>query len=252
MFPIILSDNRFLDAAPTATGTAAGFNVLHLRDLRPYTFWQAAAAGTNYITVNCGSVKPADCLGMISHNLFTAGALVSVETSPDGISWSPRIAPFTPTSDRAFLKPFVSVNAVWFRIKIVTADVAPRIAVAMLGKRLEFPFPPDSPYVPYTESTEEESTISKAGHCLGTVVRYYGIEVNPSFSWPTREWLETVWLPFNNSVARSRKYFFYAWDLERYPDLVFFVKSAGKYETPLSVLAYVDKLKLQFKGVIEP
>lgn len=252
MFPIILADNRFLDAAPTATGTATGFDVLHIRDLRPYTFWQAAAAGTNYLTVNCGSAKQADALGIISHNLATAAALVSLEISNDGANWSTRVAPFIPTSDRAFMKLFVPATAQYWRIKIVTSAVAPSIAVAMIGQRLEFPFPPDAPYIPYSETTEEETSVTKAGHPLGTVIRFFGIEINPQFSRLDRDWVEQTWLPFHNLYARWRKFFFYAWDLDRYPEQVFFVRDTAKHETPLTVGMYVDRLKLQLKGNAEP
>lgn len=251
MFPLLLADNRFLDAAPTATGTAAGFDVLHIRDLRPYTFWQAAAAGTNYVTVDCLSAKPANCLALTGHNLGTAGATVTLESSPDNITWTSRFT-FVPGDDRAKLFTITQIYARSWRLKIVTAAVAPRIAVLMVGVRLDFPFPADTPYVPCSETTEEETTVSKSGHALGTVVRYAGIEINPQFSHIPRAWLDDTWLPFHQSYARLRKYFFYAWDAERYPDQVYFVKSTGKFEAPLSTGRYVDRLKLQFKGVAEP
>lgn len=55
MNSIILGhDNRFLDATPTATDTDAGsqYDVLNVRDLRPYTRHRFAGPGTKYITVD--------------------------------------------------------------------------------------------------------------------------------------------------------------------------------------------------------
>lgn len=250
MNPIILNDNRFMDAIPTATGTAAGYDVLNIRDMRPYTWWRAAAAGTSYLTVDCGSAAAADCLAVIGHNLLSAGALISLETSLDNAAWTQRLAPFTPTSNRAFLRPFVRVYARYWRIKIVTAAVAPQLAVVMIGERIDFPFPPDS-FAPYSESVEVESTRSKTGNPLGEVVRYFPVDVKPVFSHVDRVWVEETYRPFREDYSRYRKFFFWAWDTDTYPDQVFFLQDVGKYDPTVSVLAYYDKLKLDLKGVME-
>ena len=119
--PIILYDNRLTDGTPAATDTAAGYDILNILDLRTYTQWKAASSGTKYITIDCGSAKSADCLAVIGHNLYTAGATVSVESSSDNATWTQRLAGFTPTSDKAFMKLFVSASARYWRIKIINA-----------------------------------------------------------------------------------------------------------------------------------
>jgi len=250
MNPIILADSRFLDALPTATGSlAAGSSVLNIRDGRPYTWLQWAAAGTYYVTA--GASGYADCLAVIGHNLASAGATISVELSTDGgANWSVRLAPFEPASDRALLVPFTSAYGK-YRIKIASPTAAPQIAVAMVGARLEFPFPPDTPYTPYVESVEEETQNSKAGHPLGTVVRYFPAEVKPQFSFVDRGWIEEIYRPFREDYSRYRKYFFWAWDIDAYPEQVFYLKDSGKYDPTVSVLAYYDKLRLEFKGTVE-
>ena len=249
--PIILADNRFLDAPPTASGTAAGFDALHIADGRSYTFWQAPAAGTWYLTVQSPAAAKADCLGIIGHNLGSAAALVSVERSMDGATWSTVIAPFKPVDDKALLKNFTSRYGLYWRLKIVTAGSAPYLAVAMIGSRIEFPFPPNSPFVPYSASVVEESATSKTGNPLGTVVRYFPIDILPAFSLIDRVWVEQTYRPFWEGHARYRRYFFWAWDTDTYPEMVFFVKDIGKYDPSVSVLAYYDSLKLQLQGVME-
>lgn len=252
MTPLILADNRFLDATPTATGTAAGYDVLNIRDGRPYTFWLAAAAGTNYLTVNCGTAAAADTLGIISHNLGTAAASVSVESSVDGVTWGERLAPFVPTDDRALLKLFTTSTKERWRLKIVTATVAPYIAVVLIGVRLQFPVTPDAPFTPFVESVEEEAVVSKTGNALGTVVRYFPVEIKPAFTLLTRTWVESTYRPFREQYGRWRSYFFWAWDLTTYPSQVFYVKDNGKYDPTVSVLSSYDKLKLELKGISEP
>jgi hypothetical protein len=247
--PIILADNRFLDAVPTATGVTDG-SALNVRDCRTYTLLQFAAAGTNYLTVDCGSPSSADCLAVIGHNLYTAGALVSVEYSENGVDWRGVIAPFAPVSDKAFLRTFLLLQAQWWRLKIVTDSVAPRLAVAMIGSRVEFQFPPD-PGTPMTVSVVEESKDSVTGNPLGSVVHFSPIEVKTQFSTVDRSWVETVYRPFWMTYGRLRKWFFWARDVDTYPEEILFVRDQGNYDPSVSVLSYYDALKLDLKGVLE-
>ncbi len=254
MNPVILYDNRLNDGTPTATDTAADTDVLNLRDLRTYTWWQAASSGTKYLTIDCGSAKRADALGIIGHNLGTAAATVSVESSATG-AWAgeevERLAGFAPSDDRAILKLFTSASARYWRIKIVTAAVAPKLAVCLLGERLTFPYPPEVPFVPFTEDVEEESSRSKAGHLLGTVIRYKPIRIAPRFAVLTRDWVFGEFQTFWDDHASERKPFFWAWDLDNMPALIFLVRHAGRFAPPLSRLAYVDSLALDLEGVKE-
>lgn len=250
MNPIILADNRFLDGIPTATGVA-DTTPLNVRDLRTYTWLEFPAAGTNYLTVDCGTDRSADALGIIGHNLSTAAAAVSVECSPDNVVWTQCLAPFTPPSDRATLQIFATATARYWRVKIVTATVAPRLAVAMVGSRITFPFPPDKGFVPIAENVETDSNDSKTGNPLGVVVRFFPLDITPVFSYPDRSFVDGVWRPFRDSYGRYRKFFFWAWDLAVYPQHVFYVYDAGKFDPPVSRLAYYDRLAITLKGVME-
>jgi hypothetical protein len=256
MNPIILYDNRFNDGIPAATDTAAGFDVLNIRDLRPFTLWQAASPGTKYITVDCGSAKSADCLALIRHNLYSSSASVSVESSTTG-AWAgeqvERLAPFTPSSDKALLKTFPTATARYWRLKIVTAAIAPNIGVAMLGAKLLFPYPPDTPYIPYKEGIEAETSRGKTGDPLGVVVRFKPVEVNARFSVLSRTWALSTYKAFWDTHASDLKPFFYVWDIDLYPDLVLYlaVKRDAAYQTPVSVLEYVDYIELDMEGIKE-
>src|SRR4030067_3756758 len=115
--PIILADNRFLDGTPTATDTAAGYDVLFIRDYKTFTSWKGATPGTKYLTVDCGTPKSADCIAFARHNFGTGAALVSVESSENGTDWVERITPFTVNDDKAALRTFASVAARYWRSK---------------------------------------------------------------------------------------------------------------------------------------
>lgn len=251
--PIILYDNRLTDGTPAATDTATGYDILNIIDLRPYTFWKAASHGTKYITVDCGSAKSADCLAIIGHNLYTASATVSVESSPDNAAWTERLAGFTPSSDKAFLKKFNTASAQFWRIKLVTAATAVYIAVASLGVKIQFEYPPDTPYAPYAESPEADVARNKNGHILGVSTYSPRLSLAVQFSLVSRSWLDTYFVPFWQNHARLFKPFFFAWDLDTYPADVFFVSIDDdmSLDTPFSILTYVDVLSLKMRGVRE-
>lgn len=251
--PIILADNRFRDATPTATDTATGYDVAAIADERTYTFWQAAAAGIKYLTVNCGSSKAANAVAVIGHNLYTAGVALSVEYSSNGSDWSEALAGATPTTDGAFLRTFTEQTAQYWRVKLASGSAAPRVAQIVLGQRITVPWPPDGPYTPYTETVEAETTLGKTGHILGSLVHFKPLAIAPRWREIDRTWTFGTFQAFWDGHASLLRPFFWAWDLEVFPAHVFYVALAqrGKWATPLSRLAVVDSLALDLIGVRE-
>jgi hypothetical protein len=253
MNPVILADNRFLEGLPTATDTASGYDALFIRDLKTFTSWKAAAGGTKYLAVECEEEGAADTLGIKGHNLGSAQALVSVESSGNGSDWTERLEPFTPADDSAILKPFPSAAALHWRIKIVTASAAPQVSVAMAGVRITFPFPPVAPFVPASVKIEADSSRSKTGQLLGTVVRFKPLLIEPEWADIPREWLEDYIVPFWFGYAGNLLPFFWAWDLDAYPGDVHFVKlqDDAAYDPPVSILSRYDRFRLPMEGIKE-
>lgn len=255
MLPILLYDNRLGDGTPTATSTAAGSSVLNLKDLRTYTFWKAVDNATQYLTVDCGSAKSADCLGIIGHNFASTGATISVECSSDNFvgDVTVALAGFTRTTDKAIVKTFASQTKRYWRLKITGGSAAGQVAVLMLGVRLQFPYPPATPFSPYKEGVETETKRGKTGHLLGTVLRYFPRAISARFIELTREFVFNSYLPFWEGHASLMKPFFFAWDLDAYPDHVLFgkVPDNAEFEAPLSRGSFVDEIKLEMEGVRE-
>lgn len=253
MPPVILADNRLLDGTPTATDTADGYDVLNLRDLKTFTKWKAASPGQKYVTIDCTTPRSTDSLGIVGHNLFTAQAQVTVDTSPDGIAWTNRLAGFVPSSDRAILKTFPAVSARWWRVGIDSASEASSLAVLLLGTGIVFPYPPDAPFVPAEESMEAETNRSKAGHVLGTVVRFKPYRIKARWSNLPRSFVEGTFLPFWEQYASNLHPFLWGWDLDRYSGDVRFVRveEGYAYRPGVSLLGYYDSLELEMEGVKE-
>lgn len=224
--PIILAENIFNLGTPAATDTATGYDVLNILDRRPYTFWQAASFGTKYITINCGSAVTADALGIVGHNLFTCAATVSVEHSPDNASWTESLAGFTVTNNRAILKTFTSASKQYWRIKIVTAAIAPKIAVAFIGDRVEFPrtYSGNSKFCPAPQTVYAESARAKSGILLGTSLRYILIPFNLTVEYLTSSWVDNTFTPLWDSYLSQLYPVFVAWELTNHPNDIFFAK----------------------------
>lgn len=251
MNPIILADNRFLDGTPTATDTAAGYDVLNIRDLKSFTSWKAASSGTKYLTVPCSEPKWADTLAYAFGNLRAASALVSVEYSHDNSVWTEILAPFQFVSDRPRMVTFTRTRARYWRVKIVTASVAAQVGELMVGERIEFPYPPAAPFVPQDEGVEADTNRGKTGTLLGTVVRYRPITLSPRFQNVSREWVETYYVPFWEDWGSNLSPFFWAWDLYNCPWQVEFTKFQDSYRfaPDVSVKAYYDTLSLDLEAV---
>ena len=254
--PIILYDNILSQGYTlTATDTEEGYDVLNIIDWRPYTFWKAASIGTKYITVDSGSgLDPlyADSLAIYNHN-FAGRVYISVESSDDGSSWTTRLNSFTPTYNRAFLKTFTLASAQFWRIKLIATSEAPYMAIAVLGQKLQFPYPPDTPYIPYSEVPVADVERSKNGHILGVSTYLPALKMRVQFSNITRTWFDTYFLPFWQNHGRLYKPFFFAWDLDTYKNDVFLVSIDDEYnlESPFSVLTYIDILNLNMRGIRE-
>jgi hypothetical protein len=254
------SSTNELDAACPASGCAfVQFNnIVSTPDGSTYN-WESKETGYNHEDAGGYAYKisesdACDALFLFGHNLETAEASVSVESTDDEVNWTERLAVFQPADDRAIMKLLTSFRAASKRLKIDTASVAPYIAIAILGQRMEFPFPPDSPYDPYNIGIESESELSVQGNHLGDVIYYYPIAQRVVFSNPLRSFITDTYKHFWDTHGRLRKSFAWAWDLTAYPDVVYFMKLAksARLSMPLSVGTYADSLVLDMEGVAEP
>lgn len=254
--PMILAENLFELGTPTATDTDADtqYDALNIMDRRTYTYWLAASAGTKYLTIDCGTVQDADTLAIIGHNLYTANATVSVEWSADGASWTEALAGFVPTSDGALLKTFTTATKRYWRIKVVTASIAAKIAVAFIGARVDFPKSwPAAEFDPWTQQVVAQSTRSKTGNLLGNVLQYVGTRTTLSLKYLDATWIDGTFRPLWNTYLSQLYPVFFAWELTNHATEVHFVKIPDDYELvmPFSGRANLRNLELELEGVKE-
>lgn len=255
MKPVILNDNRFDDGTPTATDTDSDsqYDVLNIKDLRTYTHHKFAGSGTKYYTIDCGSAKSADALAIISHNLKTANATVSVEYSSDNFSADVNVAlsGFTPSDDKAFLKLFTSQSARYWRIKIVTASIVVWLGVAIVGERFIFERYPVAPFDPQPEKIISKTSISNTGNLLGSVIQYIEIQIEVSFKHLTPSWAANTFRPIWDAHLSQLKPFFWAWELDNHSDEVYFGQITEGFHLKMPYDPVRRSLTLKMRGVKE-
>jgi len=249
--PKILYDSILDGATLTATDTASGYSVQHVTDLRPYTLHKFNAAGTKYITADCGAAVSADALALVGHNLHTASATVSVETSPNNSDWTERLAGFQPASDRALLKEFTTQSFRYWRIKIVTASVQAQVGVALLGEIFDFERWPLNRFDPDAQKVIADATVSKAGNLLGVTRRYASRSLALSLKSLTPSWVENTFLPAWEAHLGELKPFVFAWDITNHATEVCFVRIPANFSLNLPYDPTRRSLSLKFEGVAE-
>jgi len=117
--PKLLFDNRFADAVPVASTTAAGnYAAANIADLRPYTWWKPTALPAT-LTVDCGSAKAADYALVYGHDLGSKGGSIAIEGSTDNfVNSIDRMVLTQPANDDPFLMEYASGAYKYWRAKI--------------------------------------------------------------------------------------------------------------------------------------
>jgi len=110
------------------------------------------------------------------------------------------------------------------------------------GVKIQFEYPPETPYTPYAETAAADVERSKNGHILGVSTYNPVLNLQAQFGLVSRTWLDAYYIPFWQNHARLFKPFFFVWDLDTYSADVFFVSIGddASLETPFSVLTYTD------------
>ena len=236
--PLIFHDNRLDDATPAASTTAVGYDVLNLRDWRPFTEWQPTALPST-VTVDGGSAKAADYAFIWAHDLGSQGATLEVRGSTDNFSASDvLVATVTPSDDDPFLLDWASVSYRYWRIRI-TGSTMPSLGIAAIGAALEIPSPLVEGFDPVGRKPKGMFNRSVGGQPLGRTVQYEEWAQSLRFELLTWAWIRSTWEPAWAAHLRGEPFGF-AWDSTNYPaELVLATAKAG-FASPHKAGSYAD------------
>lgn len=245
-YPKFLYDNRLDDGTPAASTTAAGFDVLNLRDWRPYTWWKPSSLPAT-VTVDCGSAQSADYAALYGHDCATQGNTVEIRGSTDNFSASDvLVATSTPSTDDPLVITFSAVSYRYWRIKL-TGGSAPSIAVASIGVALTMPRRLEMGFDPTRREVRGQLNSSEDGHPLGRVIHFEAWEQELAFTQIEWTWLRSTWVPAWKAHLRGTPFLF-AWDASDHPTETWLVQSGQAYDTP-SVLGSYTELRVKVRGV---
>lgn len=238
-YPRIYYDNRLQDGTPAASSTAAGeYNVLNLRDFRPYTWWKPSSLPAT-VTVDCGSAQPASTLAIWGHDLGSKGATIITRGSTDNFSASDdQVDTHAPSTDLPFIRSWSSVSYRYWRLRI-TGSSAPSLAIACLGVPLELPAYMDEGFDPLARNPEGIYNRSVKGHPLGRVVEFEQWMQGIRLDLVTKAWLRSTWEPAWDEWVRDNPFIF-AWDYDTYPTEMRLAVIKDSFKAPHKKGEYAD------------
>jgi hypothetical protein len=226
-----------------------------------YRYWRVLVVSgldTNIVTVvelayiESGTKATADTLAIIGHNLGTAAAAVSVEYSNDLTNWTEILAAFTPTTDRCIFKTFTATTARAFRVKLVTASVAPQVAVLFLGSRMTFERYPAGSLAPNPEQVVATTARGSTGNILGSVINYHLRRIRVDFRNLSPSFIADTFQPVWENYLRQLLPVFFAWEYASHPTEVYFVTVPDDFNYAPTYTPYLQDLPLEFVGIVEP
>jgi hypothetical protein len=224
--PIIAYKNIFASGV-TATDTAATYSVDNIYDWRPYTSWKADSFGTKYITMDAGAAVDVDTLCFQTHNLGTASATVSLESSTTG-AWGgeevEQIAGFQPANDNAIAKVFTQATVRYWRVKIITGAIAAQIGCVVLGAQMIFPTYPGKPFTADSQGVNVTANNPRGGHIFRVKSYYTPLDISVSFTWPTMYFVDNIYAEFWHTHGKKLIPFFWIENITDYPNKIYFVR----------------------------
>jgi hypothetical protein len=245
--PLFLYESRLNDAVPVASTTAAGYDVLNLRDARPYSFWKPTALPAT-VTVDCGSAKFVDYFAVYGHDLFATGCTIELRKSTDNFAANDVLVDtHTPADNLPILRLISSTSSRYWRIRIITGT-APTIAIAMFGVRLEVPSGVREGFDPVGRTVKSQYNRSNAGHPLGKVLQYREWKEKLTFELVTWTWVRNTFKAAAEAWLEVEPFLF-AWNADTYPKETYLVAMDQEWTTPHKAGALCD-LMVPVTGLI--
>ena len=197
--PMVLWDNYLsystttLTASSTATGTLVG----NVATESTYDYWQGASTGA-YITIDLGSAKTINSLGIVAHNIGSMTASVYLQYSDDNITYTSITSTMSPSDDTPILAIFADATHRYWRIRLSGGTSAPILGPCLLGDRFVFPGGVMPPYTPIWQAQNVELLQAKTlgGQFVGNRVLRKGAETAISLVSVSKTFAESTIQPF--------------------------------------------------------
>lgn len=204
----------------TVTSEASGYEKENAYSWKTSNWWQAAAAGTVYYTIDFGSAVSIDSYGVSGHDLTDNSGTIQLQYSATG-AWAGEEVDFeaaqTPSENETIFRKGTSQSKRYWRFKIVSTGSASFIGNLFLGVALSLERGMPAPFSPANFNREREifNNMSNGGAYLGRALRYNGAKINIKQQFISRSWIDSNWKALANHVELYP--FYFLWDQENYP-----------------------------------
>lgn len=222
-FPImtqaqVLYDNRYRDTGAVVTydGTLlVGFDAINAYDWRDFSLFSQSAG--SHLTVQL--TAPAIIDSIVLWRVAGAAATATVQTSPDGTTWTTIAAVPLGTAGLAIWTDVPQVPALWYRVLVDVTVIWRQIT---LGQRLQFPMGQWKDINPptLTQGVVVENQISVNGSIIGRNLRRFEKSGQISLDYLKPEWVRSSWEAFVTWAIRYP--FWQRWNPVEYPQDVAF------------------------------
>lgn len=216
--PRIGYDNIVLPTTVTADQGAA--SLPNLANPATYLVWTADSIAAQSIGANLLAARTVNYYGIAAHNLGTAGATITFQSSVNGVDWVDVTPGVLLQTNFAMIEEFADEFAQFYRLRITGATVIPSVGVLYIGKMLRVQrriYVGHAPMV-LNRKTIVNSGKSETGQFLGRVVRSTTFETQVQVMNLKASWVRQKLDPFL-AVAADRP-FFWSWRPCSYPSEV--------------------------------
>jgi hypothetical protein len=235
--------NLTFGRTPTASTSAAGRPAINATFPTTFEFWQPTAVPATW-SVDLGVSRPVDYVGIVGD--FN-GATVTVEHSPDGVTWTAADTRAGVT-DRINMFLFAEVARRYWRLSF--SVVVPRLAVAYIGKALAMQRPIYQGHTPLTLSRETtlSNNVSEGGQYLGRSIIRQGAQTSASWNHLKADWYRLHFDPFVKA-ARTVP-FFISWRPLAFPSELGFCWTSDDIAPENSGPRDFMNVDISFRGLI--
>lgn len=209
-------------ATRSASSAAADFPLDNAFDYRADDYWMPTAGGTQSITLDNGSAKAADYMGIAAHDLHVQGATVKVYGSPDNSTFTQLGSSAVPLSGAPFAILFAPASYRYYKVEFSGLAAAPRVGVLNLGARMQLQrgtWIGHAP-APYNRQVAYVASETEGGLPLPRSIQRVANQAEIALDRLTPTWVRASWVPFS-LWCESRPFFFF-WNVARFPSEVMF------------------------------
>lgn len=251
--PIIGYGNQItIGSVSASAGSDANWPIINLANPATNLKWKSATFGEQYIIVGNGVLPiTLDYMAVAKHNFFTAQIAVSVESSPDGVTYTQLTAPVIPGNNGPVMCLFGAMSALFFRLRM-QASVAffiPEIGIMFTGISLHVQRRIYVGHTPinYGRIDNIVNGMSDSGQFLGRILLGSNKATSISLKNLTPTWYRSTLDPF--IIDAKTNPFFFAWRPDTYPNEVGYCWLTNDPK-PINQLSNgMMGIDLQFSGV---